>query len=286
MNNKSPPFASHAMSVLNFLCDVRFHKSYVLPSNPHTGRHNPFRVSYADYGDAESNAVVLFCGALMGSRFCYSPLHQLAKAYNVRIIHLDRPGIGGTQAVDLDKRIQTWLEMVPSLLAHLNITHVSLASHSGGDIYLLNTMLTYPCLLYPETTYVCFFAPWVHHSHSKIHQLRAADLLPAPVFGKFISVVKFVNDNVTPLAGLSGGFVQGIRDSMHRSNSRPPSGPTPALIPLTPTTMSMRTRGTSLFSHDEETELSLDDGSVVEELRGHITAFLFAESMDSIKSDV
>jgi hypothetical protein len=52
-------------------------------------------------------------------------------------------------------------EMVPSLLAHLNITHVSLASHSGGDIYLLNTMLTYPCLLHPETPYVCFFAPWV-----------------------------------------------------------------------------------------------------------------------------
>jgi pimeloyl-ACP methyl ester carboxylesterase len=97
------------MSVLDFLCDVRFHKSHVLPPNPHTGRRAPFRVSYADYGDAESNAVVLFCGALMGSRFCYSPLDQLAKAYNVRIIHPDRPGIGGTQTVDLEQRIQTWL---------------------------------------------------------------------------------------------------------------------------------------------------------------------------------
>lgn len=110
LNGGFLPFALPAVSVLDFLCDVRFHKSYVLPPNPHTGRHAPSRVSYADYGDSESNAVVLFCGALIGSRFCYSPLDQLAKAYNVRIIHPDRPGIGGTQAVDLDKRIQTWLD--------------------------------------------------------------------------------------------------------------------------------------------------------------------------------
>jgi hypothetical protein len=125
-----------------------------------------------------------------------------------------------------------------------------------------------------------------HHSHSKIHQLRATDLLPAPFFGKFISVVKFVNDNVAPLAGLSGGFVNGIRDSMHRSNSSPPSGSAPAPIPLTPTSLSLRTRGTSLFSHDEAVDLSLDDDIVVEELRRHITAFLFAESTDGIKADV
>lgn len=125
-----------------------------------------------------------------------------------------------------------------------------------------------------------------HHSHSKIHYLRAADLLPAPVFGKFISVVKFVNDNVTTLAGLSSGFVQGIRDSMHRSSSSPPSEFAPARVPLTPTTPSMRTRVTSLFSRNEAAELSLDDDSMVEELRRHITAFLFAESMEGIKADV
>ncbi|KAH9877319.1 hypothetical protein IAQ61_002683 [Plenodomus lingam] len=68
-----------------------------------------YRTSYADFGDVESNAVILFCGALMGTRFCYSPLDQLAKAYNVRILHPDRPGIGGSDSVELDKRIQIWL---------------------------------------------------------------------------------------------------------------------------------------------------------------------------------
>lgn len=97
------------MGVLEFLCDRRFHESFVLPPNPNTGRLTPYRVSYADFGDPQSNAVVLFCGALMGTRLCYSPLDQLARTHNVRIIHPDRPGIGGSDAVDLDKRIQVWL---------------------------------------------------------------------------------------------------------------------------------------------------------------------------------
>ncbi|KAJ8110488.1 hypothetical protein OPT61_g6682 [Boeremia exigua] len=220
-----------SMSILEFLCDIRFHKSYVLPPNVDAGRQSPYRVSYADYGDSNSNAVVLFCGALMGTRFCYSPLDQMAKAYNVRIIHPDRPGIGGSQPVDLEKRIQTWLGRFCALL------------------------------------------------------LRVTELLPAPVLGKFVSVVRFVNDNVMPLAGLSGSFKQGIRDSINRSSSLLASGSVPAPVPLTPTTLSLRTRGTSLFSHDESADLSLDDDAVVEELRSHITTFLFAECMDGIAAD-
>ena len=97
------------MGALEFLCHVRFHSTFVLPPNPETARDQPYRVSYADFGDPTSNAVVLFCGAMMGMRLSYSVLDQLARAYNVRIIHPDRPGVGGSDPVDLDKRIQTWL---------------------------------------------------------------------------------------------------------------------------------------------------------------------------------
>lgn len=45
----------------------------------------------------------------MASRFCYSPLDQLAKANAVRIIHPDRPGIGGTDRVGKHERIAIWL---------------------------------------------------------------------------------------------------------------------------------------------------------------------------------
>lgn len=80
--------------------------------------------------------------------------------------------------------------------------------------------------------------------------------------------------------------MQGIRDSMHRTSSNLAPGSSLAPTPLTPTTLSTRTRGTSLFPQDEPGELSLDDDLVVEELRRHITAFLFAECMDGIKADV
>jgi hypothetical protein len=102
-------FSRFAMGALEFLSDRRFHQSYVLPPNPETGRDQAHRFSYADFGDSNSNAVVFFCGALMGTRFCYSHLDQLAYAYNVRIIHVDRPGIGGSDPVDLEKRIEIWL---------------------------------------------------------------------------------------------------------------------------------------------------------------------------------
>lgn len=95
--------------MIEFLCDRRFHRSFVLPQKPKASAAKPFRVSYADYGDSESDAVVLFCGALMGMRFCYSPLDQLAKIHHVRIIHPDRPGIGGSDAVEQSERMATWL---------------------------------------------------------------------------------------------------------------------------------------------------------------------------------
>lgn len=75
---------------------------------------------------------------------------------------------------------------------------------------------------------------------------------------------------------------------MHRSSSNQAStsASIPAPIPLTPTALSIRTRATSLFSREGSCELSLDDDGVVQELRKHITAFLFAECMDGISADV
>ncbi|KAI8937139.1 hypothetical protein NX059_006353 [Plenodomus lindquistii] len=263
------------MGVIEFLCDRRFHRTFVLPPNPNTDRPSPYRTSYADFGDAESNAVVLLCGALMGTRFCYSPLDQLAKAHNVRIIHPDRPGIGGSDSVDLHKRIQVWLEMVPRLLEHLHIPHVSLASHSGGDIYLLNTVLTYPNLLHPINPYICFFAPWVHPSHSKVTHLRATELLPTPMIGKFASVARFISENVVPLADTGEMFLHNVKGTLRRGNT------TPAPVPLKATTS--RSRAPSKSS--QYPSLNLDDVNVVDEMRRHITSFVFAESSEGISAD-
>ncbi|KAF1828788.1 hypothetical protein BDW02DRAFT_643257 [Decorospora gaudefroyi] len=266
------------MGALEFICDRRFHRSFVLPANPQTERRKPYRVSYADFGDVNSNAVVLFCGALFGSRLYCAPLDQLAKAHKVRIIHPDRPGVGGSDTVELEKRIQIWLEMVPQLLSHLNISHVAIASHSGGDIYLVNTILTYPHLLNPEHPYVCFFAPWVHPTHSRMLHLLATELLPASLIGKFGPFGRFINQNVIPMIGLSGLVATNIKTSLLES------GLSSAPVALDPSAIS-RSRACPNSSPASFQDIGLDDPQVVDELRTHIAQFLFAECVDGVSAD-
>lgn len=65
-----------------------------------------------------------------------------------------RPGLGGSTPVDLQIRIDVWLETVPALMQILGLEHIALGSHSAGTIYLLNTMLKLPHLLSPTKPYV------------------------------------------------------------------------------------------------------------------------------------
>jgi hypothetical protein len=105
-----------ATEVLEFISDRRFHRYFALPPNPGTARNESHQFSYADFGDPTSNAVVFFCGALMGARFCYATLDGLAKTHSVRFIHVDRPGIGGSDAIALKERVQIWLGQSSSSL--------------------------------------------------------------------------------------------------------------------------------------------------------------------------
>lgn len=52
-----------------------------------------------------------------------------------------RPGMGHSTDVPLRQRVNTWIALVPLLLAHLRIEHVTLAAHSAGTIYLFNTLI-------------------------------------------------------------------------------------------------------------------------------------------------
>jgi hypothetical protein len=168
--------------------------------------------------------------------------------------------------------------MIPQLLAHLNVEHVSIASHSGGDIYLMNLVLAYPHLLNPDHPYIAFFAPWVHHSHSKMSHLQATQLLPASWIGKFGSLGKFVNQNVIPMVGLSGAFVKGISAPLLRSD------PTTAPVALT-VSGTTDSEGSVGISRNVFQDIALDDPNAVDDLRNLITKFVFAESVDGVSAD-
>ncbi|KAH7400780.1 hypothetical protein DE146DRAFT_611778 [Phaeosphaeria sp. MPI-PUGE-AT-0046c] len=265
--------------VRQYLSQPRFHKTFILSPNPETGRLKPHRFSYSDFGDHSSNAVVLFCGGLMATRLCYSPLDQLANTHNVRIIHADRPGIGRSSTINLEKRVQLWLEMVPQLLKRLNIPYVSLASHSGGSIYLLNTLLAYPHLLHPHQPYVCLFAPWVSVTdciHSGLQVLTSQ--LPASVIGQWAPIAKVYNTNIAPLLGLSSSHV----------GSRDPLYPLPILPTLSPTSSNWKVPAGGLSfpgMYKNKLVLALDNDVVIEELRQRITNVTFSESMDGMSAD-
>lgn len=163
--------------------------------------------------------------------------------------------------------------MVPKLLEHLSVPFVSLASHSGGSIYLLNTLLAYPHLLHPHRPHVCFFAPWVRPSHSKVTLWQITSQLPAPIIGKFASLAKAVNDNVIPLIGLSGSLMSSTSVcTSQTTTTTPPSLNTP------------RSRTSSTGSH-EAPSLELENPEVVKQLRKYITTFLFAEPLDGVSAD-
>ena len=69
-------------------------------------------------------------------------------------MRLHSPGMGKSTDVPLHQRVAVWVELVPQLLAHLGIKHVSLVSHSAGTIYLLNTLYHYRSILHPEKPFV------------------------------------------------------------------------------------------------------------------------------------
>ena len=197
-------------------CDIRLHRSFLLPPNPRIGREKPIRVTYSDVGHSASISgesqdkadaevpVLLWVGGMFGGRYQSFAYDDLAKKYGVRFLAIDRPGIGGTQAVALDQRIATWLDMLPALLEHVKIKHVHLASHSAGTIFVLNTLLHLRHLLHPSRPYVAIFAPWVPPSISGKWGLATVGRLPPSWIGKWHHLARFVNNNVAPVLLASG----------------------------------------------------------------------------------
>ena len=215
----------------------------------------------------------------MGGRFCYSALDLLGRKYKIRVIHPDRPGVGGSDAVAIEDRISTYVDMIPKLMNYLEIEHVSLAAHSFGTIYLINILLTCPYLLHPERPCVAFFTPWVHPEHTGVKHLQAVEMLPASMIGKFSSLARFVNEKLVPLVGMSTGLSSTVANSVKTSlpHTIPPGVP----VSLEPHTGGRREQ------RDIEGEQSLDlnDSNVVKELGNLVPTFLFAEENAGVGQD-
>lgn len=172
--------------------------------------------------------------------------------------------------------------MVPKLLEHLGIRYVSLASHSGGDVYLLNTIIRLRRFLHPRRPYVCFFAPWVHHSHTGVLNLRATDFLPAGAVATFGSIVRFVNQNVVPVTGVNGDVFKGVKDLIGFSM---PAGGGGAVAPVQVQVQADGNGGRGGLGGGVARGIDLDDEDVVQELRKEIMSYVAAEDLDGVGED-
>ncbi|MBE3046969.1 hypothetical protein IMZ48_31465 [Candidatus Bathyarchaeota archaeon] len=107
-------------------------------------------------------------------------------------------------------RIQVWLETVPALMRAVGATHVSLASHSCGVIYALNTLYAMPQIIPPDRQALYLFAPWVPPAHSGVKLTSAGALLPSGLMDRFDSLVSFVNTHVAAPVGMSSAAVSAL----------------------------------------------------------------------------
>ncbi|KIW31066.1 uncharacterized protein PV07_02749 [Cladophialophora immunda] len=204
------------------LCDIRLHRSFILPASvvPNVGQD--LRITYSDLGyrpgstrkssdgddgDADPDpCVVFFIGGLLGGRYPLCRSANIARRLKIRIISMDRPGLGGSTRVPLDQRVAVQVAAVPALLNHLGIRHVTLASHSGGGPYLLATLLAHRGLLHPKRPHVVLLSPWVHPKEGGARLMQVAALLPLQAIGKFPSCARAISRTFAFSSGLRGEF--------------------------------------------------------------------------------
>ncbi|KAI0480688.1 Alpha/Beta hydrolase protein [Xylariaceae sp. FL0804] len=214
-DDSSNPARREAAAILARDC---FHRRFTLPA---TADHEALTVSYADAGRAPADPAaaaaagapgslsssssqpqpptVVFIPGMFASRYFALLVHPVAEKLGVRVLVIDRPGMGHSTNVPPERRLATWIEVLPRLLEHLGIRHVSLASHSAGTMFLLNTLYECRDILDPERPFVAMMGPFVHPSNSGQALMKAAGIIPNKAFAAWNSIPRV-------LRGLSPAF--------------------------------------------------------------------------------
>lgn len=131
-------------SLDDYLADPRFSRTFELPPDHSSNRPGSFTIKYADYGyrnevHPEQENVLLFFGSLMGSRLAHVAKDEIAKNHKIRIINPDRPGIGGTDAVDEKHRMELWLGKFTNLECLIAfMMHLLSIKIITGRFYMVN----------------------------------------------------------------------------------------------------------------------------------------------------
>ena len=119
----------------------------------------PLRVSYAEVGSPTGRPVLLFLG-LGCVRYLVALFDDLGRAFNLRLICIDRWGLGKTDNVPQEQRSLTqWGLVVEKVLDQLGIDGFQVVAHSAGAPYACAVALQMRGRVKGK---LHFLAPWVN----------------------------------------------------------------------------------------------------------------------------
>lgn len=122
-----------ATAVAQYLRSPRLTRLITLRRPPHRG----LTVSLADVGSPTGLPVVVFLG-LGCVRYLIALYDEMAEALGLRLIAIDRWGMGRTGDVDTEKRgMQAWAAICEEVLDIMGIREVGVMAHSAGAPYSL-----------------------------------------------------------------------------------------------------------------------------------------------------
>ena len=116
-------------------------------------------IAYSEVGDP-NGAAVFVCVGMGLTRYVTAFYDELATTLRLRLITIDRPGVGGSEPYPPSDKSGplNWPEDVLTICQHLGIVKFSILAHSAGAIYALATALILPHLVRGK---VHLLAPWV-----------------------------------------------------------------------------------------------------------------------------
>jgi pimeloyl-ACP methyl ester carboxylesterase len=169
-------------AVVAFLAAPRLNKKL---KHPVTGRV----IAFSEVGDPKG-AAVFVCVGMGLTRYVTAFYDELAATLRLRLITLDRPGVGGSEPYPSSDKTGPlgWAEDVFAICEHLRISKFSLLAHSAGAVYALATALVYPHFIKGK---VHLLAPWVPPSQLEAisHAEPAPPSNPLPRSQRFLRVI-------------------------------------------------------------------------------------------------
>lgn len=172
-NDPEPPLPrrdSIEIAVTEYLQHSRLSRRV---KHPLTGRV----ISFSEVGDRHGAAVFVCLG--MGlTRYVAAFYDELATTLRLRLITIDRPGVGGSEPYPPGDRSGplSWPDDVLAVSHHLGVTKFSMLAHSAGAIYALATALIVPHLIQGK---IHLLAPWIPPSQLEAISHPTASAPPA-----------------------------------------------------------------------------------------------------------